>query len=205
VANAANATVNYGLGAAAGDHPGEFTAPYGSDVQQLALFCVVMAHHVAADLITHWYGDASTTTVRFNQSAGPVFSKVLRFYALFQFMALASHLTLNPRMMDTGWNPTIAVQVWVPQPSPIAPQRDRLTHGGVDAQSSAFCMTLYRKRLIRGKTHAFWYSLCLVISLFHIVRLCEDGASRAARLCTKFSSSFLVGDSDGAEHNWGNA
>jgi hypothetical protein len=39
-------------------------------------------------------------------------------------------------------------------------------------QSSAFLMTLYRKRIIRGKTHLGVYSGCLVLSGFHIARLC---------------------------------
>mmetsp|Transcript_50132 Transcript_50132/g.85845 ORF Transcript_50132/g.85845 Transcript_50132/m.85845 type:complete len:104 (-) Transcript_50132:223-534(-) len=32
-------------------------------------------------------------------------------------------------------------------------------------------MTLYRKRIVRGRTHMVVYSLCLVLSAFHIVRL----------------------------------
>jgi hypothetical protein len=104
----------------------------------------------------------------------------------------ARAVTVNARMMDSGWNPTIAIQ------------------------SSAFCMTLYRKRLIRGKTrarshcrfvllliqfipaslraysvplllkrqcdrtlgktHAFWYTACLLLSIYHIVQICEDGS-----------------------------
>merc|ERR1712032_319200 len=37
-------------------------------------------------------------------------------------------------------------------------------------QSSAFLMTLYRKRIIRGRTHMAVYSFCLVLSSYHIFR-----------------------------------
>jgi hypothetical protein len=36
--------------------------------------------------------------------------------------------------------------------------------------SSAFMMTLYRKRIIRGRTHMVVYTLCLVLSATHVVR-----------------------------------
>ena len=37
-------------------------------------------------------------------------------------------------------------------------------------QSSAFLMTLFRKGLIRWKSHAFWYGLCLVVSYLYIFK-----------------------------------
>ena len=73
----------------------------------------------------------------------------MRLYSLYQFLALGSHLTVHQLGPDIGWNPMIAVQ------------------------SSAFCMTLYRKRLINGATHATVYTVCLVISALHIVRMLD--------------------------------
>ena len=32
-------------------------------------------------------------------------------------------------------------------------------------------MTLYRKKIVRGRTHVIVYSACLVLSAFHICRL----------------------------------
>ena len=47
-------------------------------------------------------------------------------------------------MADLGWNALIGIQ------------------------SSAFLMTLFRKGLIRWKSHAFWYGLALVIAYNYI-------------------------------------
>lgn len=38
-------------------------------------------------------------------------------------------------------------------------------------QSSAFMMTLYRKRIIRGTTHMIIYASCLIVSAFHIIKV----------------------------------
>ena len=129
-------------------------ASRGTDAHWLVLFCVVMVHHLLVDKITEWYGDASQTAVRAGgKYEVNFFARLLtRFYSMYQFFALASHLTVSDRIMDAGWNPAIAVQ------------------------SSAFCMTLYRKRLIRGRTHAFWYTGCLILSTYHIFDICEDGS-----------------------------
>jgi hypothetical protein len=126
---------------------------YGTDLQVAALFLVVMAHHILVDKITDWYGNPAETTVRGDgKRAGPKFKRLMRLYSFYQFIALAGHLTVHPLGCDNGWNPMIAVQ------------------------SSAFCMTLYRKRLIRGKTHALIYSACLLLSALHIFRI-NDGYS----------------------------
>lgn len=44
----------------------------------------------------------------------------------------------------------------------------------VAIQSSAFLMTLYRKKIITGKTHMLVYSGCLVLSSYHIIRLLDS-------------------------------
>ena len=128
-------------------HPGR----YGSDLQIACLWGVIVAIHLLVDQVTVWYGNPTETTVRGDGSrAGPKFKRLMRFYSLYQFLALAGHLTVHPMGCDNGWNPMIAVQ------------------------SSAFCMTLYRKRLIRGKTHAMIYSLCLFVSALHILRIMDN-------------------------------
>jgi hypothetical protein len=126
------------------------TTTYGTDAQICALYCCVMAHHILADKITDWYGTPGETTVRGDgQRAGPRFKRLMRLYSLYQFLALGSHLTVHALSPDLGWNPMIAVQ------------------------SSAFCMTLYRKRLIRGAHHALIYSICLLISAAHILYMLD--------------------------------
>ena len=123
---------------------------YGTDAQICALYVCVMAHHVLADKITDWYGTPGETTVRGDgKRAGPRFKRLMRLYSLYQFLALGSHLTVHQLGADIGWNPMIAVQ------------------------SSAFCMTLYRKRLIRGSHHAAIYSFCLLLSAAHILYMLD--------------------------------
>ena len=129
---------------------GDGTTRYGTDAQVCALYVVVMAHHVLTDKITVWYGTPGETTVRGDgKRAGPRFKRLMRLYSLYQFLALGSHLTVHALSPDIGWNPMIAVQ------------------------SSAFCMTLYRKRLIRGAHHAIIYSLCLLLSAAHIIYMLD--------------------------------
>ena len=62
-------------------------------------------------------------------------------------MAISSHILPNTYLSDLAWNAIIAIA------------------------SSAFMMTLYRKRIIRGLGHIMIYSFCLLISIFHIIRL----------------------------------
>jgi len=88
---------------------------------------------------------------------------VLRFYAFYQFTALASHLTPNARLADLGYNTFIAIQ------------------------SSAFLMTLYRKGVITEVTHAVVYTACLIISMFHIFRNCGD-----AMFIAKLAGAYIL-------------
>jgi hypothetical protein len=119
----------------------------GTLFERIALPALVLAHHMMADKITEWYGAKDgTTTVRVKDNQGKAISAILRFYAFYQFSALASHLQPNARLADLGFNALIAIQ------------------------SSAFLMTLYRKGLITDSTHGFFYTGCLVISMFHIFR-----------------------------------
>ena len=110
----------------------------------------VMAHHLVADRITSIWGTENNTAVRANAARvnhSTFYRNVAKLYSLYQFLAIASHILPNARLAELGYNAVIAIQ------------------------SSAFMMTLYRKRIIRGRTHMAVYSFCLVLSAFHIVRL----------------------------------
>merc|ERR1719510_2368239 len=72
---------------------------------------------------------------------------IKRSYSLYQFLALASHLLPCAFTSEAGFNAFIAVH------------------------SSAFLMTLYRKRVIRGRCHFLVYTLCLMLSVYHIIRM----------------------------------
>lgn len=110
---------------------------------------VVMAHHLLADRITSIWGTPNNTAVRATSGAlklSNFYNMVAKLYSLYQFMAIASHILPCSRLGDMAYNAIIAIQ------------------------SSAFMMTLYRKRIVRGRTHMVVYALCLAISAFHIVR-----------------------------------
>jgi len=111
---------------------------------------VVMAHHLVADRITAIHGSDGNTAVRSTSdvldSTSTFYKKVAKLYSFYQFLAIASHILPNDRLADMAYNAIIAIQ------------------------SSAFMMTLYRKRIVRGKTHMAVYATCLVISAFHIIR-----------------------------------
>lgn len=121
-----------------------------ADLQHLLLFAVVMAHHLVVDRITQIHGTAGVTAVRVEDKAGIVLTVLKRGYAFYQFLAIGSHLLPNPNLADLGFNTLIAIQ------------------------SSAFLMTLYRKGLVEQHTHAFWYTTCLVVSGYHMLRLAPD-------------------------------
>jgi hypothetical protein len=116
--------------------------------QDLVVPLVVAMHHYTADVITAKHGNG-TTAVRVNaaQLDAPWKKNLAMLYSLYQFLAIASHILPNARLGDLAYNAIIAIA------------------------SSAFLMTLYRKRIIRGRTHMVVYSYCLVLSAFHIVRM----------------------------------
>lgn len=70
-----------------------------------------------------------------------------KYYAFYQIAAVCCHLTPCDQTSNLGYNTLIAIQ------------------------SSAFLLTLYRKSLIYQHSHAFWYSLALLMSLFHMYRI----------------------------------
>ena len=110
---------------------------------------VVMAHHVLADRITSIRGIPGNTAVRTTSGSmklSKFYTGVAKVYSLCQFLAIASHILPNARLGDLAYNAIIAIQ------------------------SSAFMMTLYRKRIIHGTTHGSVRSVP-ILSAFHIIRL----------------------------------
>ena len=111
---------------------------------------LVAAHHLAADWITSRHGTQGNTAVRSTSDrlkTSSFYKRVGLLYSYYQFLAIASHITPSRRLADMGYNAIIAIA------------------------SSAFMMTLYRKKIIRGRTHMVVYSFCLALSAFHIVRV----------------------------------
>jgi hypothetical protein len=130
---------------------GTFRPFEGTLLERVALPLVVLAHHLGADRVTAVHGSKDGhTTVRVHDGHSKEITTVLRFYALYQFTALASHLTPNARLADLGYNTFIAIQ------------------------SSAFLMTLYRKGVISEVSHGLVYTSCLIVSMYHIFRTCGN-------------------------------
>jgi hypothetical protein len=103
--------------------------------------------HLCADEVTRRHGQPGNTTVRGDharaKSARTTF--MTRSYAVYQYLALASHL-VGTNSMDLAYNSFIAVQ------------------------SSAFCMTLHRKGLISWQGHMITYMICIAVSAAFIVQ-----------------------------------
>jgi hypothetical protein len=110
----------------------------------------VMACHLLADRITAIHGTVGNTAVRATKKhlqLSTFYQGVGKLYSLYQFLAIGSHISPNARLADLAFNAVIAIQ------------------------SSAFMMTLYRKRIVRGRTHMVVYAFCLLLSGYHICRL----------------------------------
>ena len=103
--------------------------------------------HVLADLVTEVHGTPGNTTVRgaHDRKKSSRITYMTRCYAVYQYLALASHL-VGTNSMDLAYNAFIAVQ------------------------SSAFCMTLHRKGIITWKGHSIIYLICIFISGAFIVQ-----------------------------------
>ena len=103
---------------------------------------VVLVHHLLADYVTSKHGKEGDTAVRSaairSLHTANRMKTLSKLFSLYQFLAIGSHLFGPPSM---GFNALIAIQ------------------------SSVFLMTLYKKKIIRGKTHLIVYSLCLLLSV----------------------------------------
>jgi hypothetical protein len=111
---------------------------------------VVALHHLQADRITAKYGTPGNTAVRSTVEKLEInvyYKHLSKFYSAYQFLAIASHIFMNDHLGDLAFNALIAIQ------------------------SSAFMMTLYKKKIVTGKGHILIYLSCLIISTFHIVRV----------------------------------
>ena len=133
-------------------------APY---ILQAMRLLAVISMHVCADVTSHVLGADGETTVRGDAKRPPrmkAVRKLMLVYAAYQFLALGSHLVAieGLRYYDLAYNTLIAIQ------------------------SSAFCMTLNRKGLIRWQAHALIYSVSLLLSAGYIVRAVAATAEGAA-------------------------
>jgi hypothetical protein len=120
---------------------------YYPDAPNFTIPLVVKGCHMLADYITERYGNGSTAVRANVKKMSGFYKAVSKGYSFYQFLAIASHILPNERIADLAYNAIIAIA------------------------SSAFMMTLYRKRIIRGMMHLVVYSFCLLLSAFHIVRL----------------------------------
>jgi len=139
---------------------------------RFVVFALVLAHHVLADQITTWYGTPGVTSVRVVKSkkTGKVkYGAMKMFYSFYQFMAIASHVSPNARMMDAGFNTLIAIQ------------------------SSAFLMTLCRKNIITFRMHGIVYTTCLIMSAGHITfSMCSAGTLNGLFLLSSALAVFYM-------------
>ena len=126
-----------------------FGESFGVNTDRFAFFMLMIAHNMVVDEITRRYGQAGETTVRVKDDYHWARTLILRFYAYYQFCAMAACLApcSIAGMADLGFNSLIAIQ------------------------SSAFLMTLCRKGIITSNAHGIWYSFCLILSLYHIFRV----------------------------------
>lgn len=111
------------------------------------ILVAVASQHLLADYVTKKYGNGNTAVRTNSKNLNSFYKKVSLFYSFYQFMAISSHILPNTYLSDLAWNAIIAIA------------------------SSAFMMTLYRKKIIRGLGHVMIYSFCLLVSIFHIIRL----------------------------------
>ncbi len=105
---------------------------------KLLLGGLLVIIHLLVDLTTKIHGTVGVTAVR-NNGDGE-YKDIRMLYSFYQICAVGSHILVDPKLCDLGFNALIAIQ------------------------SSAFLMTLKRKSIIRWKAHMFWYSLSLVLS-----------------------------------------
>ena len=117
------------------------------NLRLIALISGIAFVHLLTDLITYKYGKPGVTAVRINEARreeNKLVADARYIYSYYQFAAIGSHLSVDTELPDLGFNVLIAIQ------------------------SSAFLMTLKRKNLIEWYSHAFWYSLALVLSLYYM-------------------------------------
>lgn len=75
---------------------------------RIALSVMMIAIHATVDYITKLYGTPGITTVRNNDNGSIPHVKL--FFAFYQVLAMSSHLILDQKLCDLGWNTLIAIQ-----------------------------------------------------------------------------------------------
>ena len=118
---------------------------------------VVLTHHLLADLVTKNHGKENDTAVRSIAVRSGKHKMLSRMFSLYQFLAIGSHLFGPPATM--GFNTLIAIQ------------------------SSIFLMTLYKKKIIRGRAHLLIYSFALILSVYQMVLETEMKYLLLSTLC----------------------
>jgi hypothetical protein len=108
------------------------------NMRRWALGSMLVCLHLAVDWITYKYGTVGVTAVRNNNDGN--YKYIRLFYSFYQICALGSHIIVDDKLCDLGYNALVAIQ------------------------SSTFLMTLKRKSIIRWKQHMFWYSFALLLS-----------------------------------------
>ena len=120
-------------------------------------------HHLVVDRITAVHGNGSTA-VRVNSERlhiSAFYKRVGLLYSFYQFLAIGAMIVPTARPADMAYNAIIAIA------------------------SSAFMMTLYKKRIVRGRTHMAIYSYCLLLSAYHFVRVL--GAAQVGLIAATFA------------------
>uniref|UniRef100_A0A6C0EJ81 Uncharacterized protein n=1 Tax=viral metagenome TaxID=1070528 RepID=A0A6C0EJ81_9ZZZZ len=113
---------------------------------QSRLILFILCCHYLIDWVTDTYGTKGVTAVRNNDKYTTAVKYYGRyFYSFYQILVTGCLLSPIGNKSNLAFNSIIAIQ------------------------SSAFLMTLRRKGLIKWTTHAFWYSLALMLSYYYII------------------------------------
>lgn len=73
-----------------------------------ALSILMICIHTTVDYITYKYGTPGITTVRNDDNGSIPYVKL--FFAFYQVLAMSSHLIVDAKLNDLGWNTLIAIQ-----------------------------------------------------------------------------------------------
>ena len=76
---------------------------------RIVLGLLLLSIHLAVDYVTSLYGTPGVTAVRHTNDGSIKFVKL--FFAFYQVLALATHLLVDDRLCDLGWNTLVAIQI----------------------------------------------------------------------------------------------
>lgn len=110
------------------------------------LLLFILCCHLVIDWITYKHGTDGITAVRNNgKKINGVKYYYKYFYSFYQILVTGCLLAPIGDKSNLAFNAIIAIQ------------------------SSAFLMTLNRKGLVKWRSHAFWYSLALMLSYYYMI------------------------------------